>query len=173
MQAQGQQLHELPKPKTERNIMNETPIHLTREDHARLRLLVTTVLHTATNSTLAKLRDELDRAFVLESNAQREGLVTLDSRVEFEDLSTGEIEDYTITFPDRANVDEKRLSILAPIGTALIGYREGDVVSWETPGGVRRLKIRQVTQPAATPADLVSSASPSWAAGRQPEVAQN
>ena len=127
--------------------MNETPIHLTREDYDRLRLLVTIALHTSSNATLAKLRDELDRAFVLESEAQREGLVTLESRVVFEDLSTGEIEDYILTFPDRANVDEKRLSILAPIGTALIGYREGDLVSWETPGGVRRLKIRQVTRP--------------------------
>lgn len=152
--------------------MNETPIHLTREDYDRLRLLVTTALYTTTHATLAKLRDELDRAFVLESDAQREGLVTLESRVKFEDLTTGEVEDYTLTFPDRANVDEKRLSILAPIGTALIGYREGDVVSWETPGGVRRLKIRQVTQPAPTRADLVSSTSPSASPGGQREVAQ-
>jgi regulator of nucleoside diphosphate kinase len=99
--------------------------------------------------------------------------VTLETRVIFEDLSTGEIEDYILTFPDRANVDEKRLSILAPIGTALIGYREGDVVSWETPGGVRRLKIRQVTRPSETPVGVVPSSSLAWSPGRRAEVAQN
>ncbi len=41
-----------------------------------------------------------------------------------------------------------RLSILAPIGTALIGFREGSIVDWPTPGGIRRLKIHRVTQPA-------------------------
>jgi regulator of nucleoside diphosphate kinase len=72
--------------------------------------------------------------------------------VEFEDLGTGEVEEYTITFPERANVEKKRLSILAPIGTALIGYRVGDLVSWSTPGGVRQLKIRRVNVPAPEPA---------------------
>jgi regulator of nucleoside diphosphate kinase len=76
----------------------------------------------------------------------------MDSTVEFEDLGTNEIEEYTITFPDRANVDEKRLSILAPIGTALIGCRVGDVVSWSTPGGTRQLKVRQVDPPVSEPA---------------------
>ena len=81
----------------------------------------------------------------------------MESCVEFEDLATGEVEEYTITFPDRANVEHKRLSILAPIGTALIGCREGNIVSWSTPGGVRRLKIRRVTPPAVEAAPMASS----------------
>ena len=51
--------------------------------------------------------------------------------------------------PEQADVDQKRISILAPIGTALLGYSEGDDVRWTTQGGPRRLKLRQVTQPAA------------------------
>jgi regulator of nucleoside diphosphate kinase len=137
--------------------MNDTTIHLTRDDHAKLRLLVTTALSTANTPALAKLRDELDRAVVLDSNASQAGLVTMESQVEFEDLATGEVENYVITFPDRANVDQKRLSILAPIGTALIGYHEGDVVNWTTPGGVRRLKIRHVTQPTVHRGELVGA----------------
>ena len=73
----------------------------------------------------------------------------MESSVEFEDLGTGEVEEYTVTFPERARVEEKRLSILAPIGIALIGYRVGDIVQWTTPGGLRQLKIRRVTPPAA------------------------
>jgi regulator of nucleoside diphosphate kinase len=83
----------------------------------------------------------------------------MDSTVAFEDLGTGEVEEYTITFSDRANVAEKRLSILPPIGTALIGYRVGNLVRWSTPGGVRQLKIRRVTPPApeAAPAEFATA----------------
>ena len=139
--------------------MNHTPIYITRDDYSKLRLLVTTALHPNTGAALQKLREELDRATVIDSAAIPEDIVTMESIVEFEDLGTGEVEEYTITFPDRANVEKKRLSILAPIGTALIGYRVGDLVSWSTPGGVRRLKIRRVTAPAPqlAPAAFVNS----------------
>ncbi|MDQ5977944.1 MAG: regulator of nucleoside diphosphate kinase [Verrucomicrobiota bacterium] len=70
------------------------------------------------------------------------------SLVRFEDLYTGEIEEYTLTFPDQADVATGRLSILAPVGTALLGFREGSIVDWPTPGGIRRLKIHRVSQPA-------------------------
>ena len=128
--------------------MNHTPIYITRDDHSKLRLLVTTALYSHASAALQKLREELDRAAIIDSAAIPAGVVTMDSTVEFEDLGTGEVEEYTLTFPDRANVEEKRLSILAPIGTALIGYRVGDLVRWSTPGGVRQLKIRRVTAPA-------------------------
>ena len=130
--------------------MNNTPIYMTRDDHAKLRLFVTTALFSSSNSAVSKLRDELDRAIVVDAEAIPPGVVTLNSKVEFEDLNTGEFEDYVITFPERANVEAKRVSILAPIGTGLIGCREGNVVTWTTPGGVRRLRICRVTQsPAA------------------------
>jgi regulator of nucleoside diphosphate kinase len=90
----------------------------------------------------------------------------MDSTVEFEDLDTGEIEKYTITFPDRADVDAGRMSVLAPIGTALIGCRVGSTVKWSTPGGIRQLKIRRVTSPAKAAADIASPAlsfaGPAW-----------
>jgi regulator of nucleoside diphosphate kinase len=140
--------------------MNHTPIYITRDDHSKLRLLVTTALYSHASAALQKLREELDRAAIIDSAAIPAGVVTMDSTVEFEDLGTGEVEEYTLTFPDRANVEEKRLSILAPIGTALIGYRVGDLVRWSTPGGVRQLKIRRVTAPApeAAPAEFVAAA---------------
>jgi regulator of nucleoside diphosphate kinase len=125
--------------------MNNTPIYMTRDDHAKLRLFVTTALYSSTSTAVRKLREELDRAIVVDAHAIPPGVVTLDARVEFEDLSTGEIEEYIITFPERANIEEKRVSILAPIGTGLIGCREGNIVTWTTPGGIRRLKIRRVT----------------------------
>jgi regulator of nucleoside diphosphate kinase len=128
--------------------MNHTPIYITREDYAKLRLLLATALYSNASAAHHKLREELDRAAVIEPSSTPAGVVTMGSTVEFEDLGTSEIEEYTITFPDRADVEKRRLSILAPIGTALIGCRVGDVVSWSTPGGVRQLKVRRVTPPA-------------------------
>ena len=123
----------------------------------KLRLLLATALYSNNNGALQKLREELDRAAILEPSAFPSDVVTMESTVEFEDLGTGELEEYTITFPDRANVEQKRLSILAPIGTALIGCRVGDIVSWTTPGGIRQLKVRRVTPPTG---ELLSAASP-------------
>lgn len=114
----------------------------------KLRLLLSSALNTGAASLgLRKLRDELDRATVVDPAAFPADVVTMDSAVEFEDLETGEIEEYTITFPELADVDAGRISVLAPIGTALIGCRAGSVIKWSTPGGVRRLKVRRVTAP--------------------------
>ncbi len=128
--------------------MNHTPIYISRDDHSRLRLFLATALHSSASDALRKLSDELDRAAVVDVSALPADVVTMNSTVEFEDLGTGEVEEYTITFPDRADLDLKRISILAPIGTALIGCRAGDIVKWSTPGGIRQLKVRNVTPPA-------------------------
>ena len=129
--------------------MNNTPIYISREDYAKLRLLLTTALYSSASTALRQLREELDRAAVMDPAEFPFDVVTLDSTVQFEDLATSEIEEYTITFPDRADVERKRISILAPVGTALIGCRVGDIVKWSTPGGIRQLKVRRVTAPVA------------------------
>lgn len=128
--------------------MNHTPIYISRDDYTKLRLLLATALHSNASAALEKLREELDRAAVIDPAAFPADVVTMDSTVEFEDLGTSEIEKYTITFPENADVERKRISILAPIGTALIGCRVGDIVKWSTPGGIRQLKVRRVEAPA-------------------------
>jgi regulator of nucleoside diphosphate kinase len=129
--------------------MNPAPIYISPYDYAKLRLLLSTALYSRTsNLALRNLREELDRAAVIDPAAFPGDVVTMDSRVEFEDIETGEVDEYTITFPERADVDAGRMSILAPIGIALIGCRVGSVVKWSTPGGIRQLKVRRVTAPA-------------------------
>lgn len=131
--------------------MNHTPIYISRDDYSKLRLLIATALHSNASEALTKLRDELDRAAVIDPAAFPADVVTMNSTVEFEDLGTSEIEEYTITFPENAAVEHKRISILAPIGTALIGCRVGDIVKWSTPGGIRQLKVRRVMAPVPLP----------------------
>jgi regulator of nucleoside diphosphate kinase len=58
---------------------------------------------------------------------------------------------YSLVFPQEADASEGRISILAPVGTAMIGYRVGDVIEWEVPSGLRRLKVEDVLyQPEAS-----------------------
>ncbi len=126
--------------------MNQTPLTITTEDYARLRLLLAAAAPSARSAALDQLRHELDRATLIDAKAVPPTVVTMGSRVEIEDLGTGEIEDYTLVFPERAQVEQRQLSVLAPIGTALIGCSQGEEVRWTTPGGVRRFRIRRVVQ---------------------------
>jgi regulator of nucleoside diphosphate kinase len=96
--------------------------------------------------SLQRLRRELARAVVLEPALIPPTVVGLNSRVRLQDLDTREIEEYTLVSPDKADADQGRLSLLAPIGAALLGYREGDEIEWPTPGGVRRLQLLHVSR---------------------------
>jgi regulator of nucleoside diphosphate kinase len=133
--------------------MHPPSLHLTRSDLNRLRTLVNAAVRTSTTAALERLRDELNRAVVTEPAAVPPDLVTLGSFVKIEDLYTGEVEEYTLTFPDQADIGSCRLSVLSPVGTALLGCREGAIVDWPTPGGIRRLKIHRVSQPALAGAE--------------------
>ena len=66
-------------------------------------------------------------------------------------LESGEETAYTLVFPADARVEENRISILSAIGTALIGYRVGDVIEWQVPSGKKRLKVEGILyQPEAS-----------------------
>lgn len=138
--------------------MNERPIYIATEDHAKLHLLLQSLGPAAKSGPLQKLREELDRAIVLEPAAVPPAVITMNSQFEIEDLGSGEIESYTLVFPEKANVEQRLLSVFAPIGTAVLGYSEGDEVEWATPGGLRKLKIRRVTRP--EPATSAASEAP-------------
>jgi regulator of nucleoside diphosphate kinase len=66
------------------------------------------------------------------------------STVRVRDVNSGSSMVYTLVFPVDADVAQQRISVLAPIGTALLGFRSGDVFEWKTPGGTRRLQIEEV-----------------------------
>ena len=133
-------------------ITSRRRIVLTEEDMARLRALVRHGHMTARRDQdhLAGLEQELDRAEVVAAADIADDVVTMHSTVCVRDLDRNARLVYTILFPVEADIDKQRISVLAPIGTALIGYRAGDVVEWATPGGRKRLQFEQVVfQPEA------------------------
>ncbi|HEX7630936.1 MAG TPA: GreA/GreB family elongation factor [Lacunisphaera sp.] len=119
-------------------------LHLSTTDHQVLSRLIAGVPGRTT--TVDRLRGELARAIVLDPAVVPTTAVGLNSRVEIEDLDTHEREEYQLVLPAVADPDQQRLSVLAPVGTALLGYSEGDEIEWPTPGGSRRLKLLRVTR---------------------------
>lgn len=134
------------------NTMTETilpVLRLSSADHQRLRLLVDTVIKSQPRlrATLEPLRAELERADVLPPELLPRTVVAMGSTVEVEDRESGEVDTYTLVYPEHADGAAGRLSILAPLGMGLIGFAEGDTFAWRTPGGTRQLLIRKVERP--------------------------
>lgn len=94
------------------------------------------------------LDDELGRAEIVSNAEFPEDAVSMDSSVTFTDLDSGEESTISLVFPLEANVEQMKISILSPVGTALIGLRVGGTINWPLPGGkIRRLQVVAVTQP--------------------------
>lgn len=132
--------------------MSEKPIHITKFDLERLQKLLADATYNQyrKNEYLAKLQAELDRAVVVASEDVADDVITMNSTVVLVDLDTQEEETYTLVFPEDADISQGKISILAPIGTALLGYEVGDVIEWDVPAGKRRLRVAEITyQPEA------------------------
>jgi regulator of nucleoside diphosphate kinase len=126
--------------------MKQRAIFITDFDMERLQKLLegTKKWSQRDRGYLEKLEEELDRAIVVPSKDVPGDVVTMNARVRVRDLDSGKETILRLVFPADADYEQGRVSILAPIGTALIGYRAGDTVEWEVPAGVRRLKIAEV-----------------------------
>jgi regulator of nucleoside diphosphate kinase len=129
-------------------------IIVTKSDLERLRAILGSPSKSARDTGhLLDLRDELDRAQVVPEGDMPSDVVTLQSQVRVRDRETGMVSNYTLVSPAQADVSSGHVSVVAPLGTALLGYREGDEVEWQMPGGVRRLWIERVMQPQPLSAD--------------------
>jgi regulator of nucleoside diphosphate kinase len=101
-------------------------------------------------ATLSVLERELAHAIVVSPEKVPPSVVTMNSEVEVVDLQTDERRSLTVVFPSMAGIDVGRISVLAPLGTALIGSCEGAHVAWQTPRGLRQLQVHRVVyQPEA------------------------
>ena len=93
---------------------------------------------------LAALEAELGRARVVPAGKVPADVVTMNSVVRLRDLDSDETEENELVYPADADMARNRISVLAPIGTAVLGYRVGDVIEWPVPAGLRRLQVEGV-----------------------------
>jgi regulator of nucleoside diphosphate kinase len=126
--------------------MSGRSIHVTSDDIQRLRHILSApgVGSTRDQAHLQTLWEELDRAVVVSAEETPPDVVTMRTLVRIRDLESGLQGDYTLVYPWEADVDSNRVSVLAPLGTALLGYREGDQIEWHMPGGMRRLRVEKI-----------------------------
>lgn len=92
-----------------------------------------------------KLLAELDSAKVVREEELPEDAVCIDSEVEIQEVTSGQKFNFQIVFPSEANMRKNKISVFAPIGIALLGYRIGSQVQWEMPNGMKTFTILKVT----------------------------
>jgi len=121
-------------------------IVITEPDYERLRRLLDSSKNFRHRDAehLDALEGELARATIVKSGEIAHNVVTMNSRVRVRDLNDGRELTYQIVFPGSADVAKNRISVLAPIGTGLLGYKAGTTVEWRVPSGMRRLRILAV-----------------------------
>ncbi len=126
--------------------MRQREIFITQLDKDRLDELISVAETFGDHSRqdLRDLQEELERANIVSSKQVPPNIVTMNSKVLLRDMDTSEEMTYSLTFPKHADIAQGSISVLAPIGTAILGYREGDVIEWPVPSGRRRISIEKI-----------------------------
>lgn len=126
--------------------MSIKTIYLIDSDYKRLQDFINSAREykEEDKESLDKLQIELDKATVVEESNLPQGIVSLYSTVEIYDISNEETMIYTIVFPDEADIDKQKISVLSPLGTALIGEKEGTEVELSLIRGKRKIIIKKV-----------------------------
>ncbi|MEG6615786.1 nucleoside diphosphate kinase regulator [Peptococcaceae bacterium 1198_IL3148] len=125
---------------------NSRRIYITKVDKERLEKLISKEreFNPGSREYLKDLSNELEKAQVVEPKDIPSDVVTMNSKVELVDLDADEEMVYTLVYPEDADLSQDKISILAPIGTAILGYRVGEIVDWKVPNGVVQLKVQAI-----------------------------
>ncbi len=116
-------------------------------DTDQLRLLSLLDLHDT--PAAEKLSTELHRAVIVGQGDVPADVVTMNSEVVYEDCETLARRTVTIVYPQDADAAHGRISVLAPIGSALLGLRVGQTISWQVPNGTKQIRVVELHQPGA------------------------
>ena len=128
-------------------------IYISEFDLKRLKELIKVAEEFGDKRTvqyLEELDEELDRADLVKPQEIPNDVITMNSTFRLRDLDRGEEAVYMLVFPGEADSAKGKISILAPIGTAVLGYRLGDTIEWDVPAGLKRFKVEEIVyQPEA------------------------
>lgn len=128
----------------------EQRLFITKLDYKRLMRFIedATYGEMEPDKSFLLLQTELSRAMIVNSEELPCDVVSMHSRILL--VLDGKEMELSLVYPDEVNRKEGMISILSPIGTAIIGYHEGDIISWSTPGGLKQIEIRKIlNQPEA------------------------
>lgn len=121
--------------------MQEEKLLVTQKDYLRIKHL----LDHQNDGDIENLEIELERAQLLADNEVPPDLVTMNSRFRFQNLTDNKEQVITLVYPQDANSQENKISVLAPLGSALIGLRVGQQINWQFPDGkTKTLKVSEI-----------------------------
>jgi regulator of nucleoside diphosphate kinase len=123
--------------------MKPTPIFCKKE-YQFLRELILKSKNTENAKEAGLLSQELDRAIISDESMLDNSIIRINSHVTIEDVRANKQMKIQIVLPSLANVQERKISILAPLSVAIIGFKKNDQVDWELPAGIKTLKIIEV-----------------------------
>ena len=127
--------------------MTTRQIYITRNDLARLEELLRTARSFSEerdSDYLGQLEALLEGSYTVSAREVPADVVTMNSRVRLTSADGGSSTVYTVVFPADADAARQRVSVLAPLGAALLGCRVGQDAVWETPEGTRRLRVAEM-----------------------------
>ncbi|MDD3653557.1 MAG: nucleoside diphosphate kinase regulator [Desulfotomaculaceae bacterium] len=121
-------------------------IFITELDRERLQKLIYKAkeFKKGHDEYLRNLEQELSRAQVVPSEKIPRDAITMNSKVLLRELESGEEMIYTLVYPADADLTKDKISVLAPVGTAILGFREGDIIDWKVPDGLVKLEVKKI-----------------------------
>ncbi len=120
----------------------QNQVIISEEDFNLIKSYVGTI--SSENSEMS-LAAELSRAEIVKADAVPVGTIRLNSHVKILDLGTQNEMEFTIVLPSHADIKAKKISVITPMGAALIGFRIGDEVEWELPAGLKKFRVQEVS----------------------------
>ncbi|MEO7978543.1 GreA/GreB family elongation factor [Flavobacterium sp.] len=124
--------------------MKPTPVFC-KKDYHFLRELILKSKNATNAKEIGQLSHELDRAIISKEDVLDSSIIRINSHVTIEDVKAQKQMKIQIVLPSASNVKEGKISILAPLSVAIIGFKENDQVDWELPAGIKTLKIIAVS----------------------------
>ena len=120
------------------------PIVITTRDYDRLQGVLQPLLQATPSENIELLDEELARATIVHPEELAPNVVSMNSEFIYEDLSKAKRRRARLVYPKDANVERCWISVLAPLGSALLGMQAGNEIAWRMPSGSRRLKLVEI-----------------------------
>lgn len=98
----------------------------------------------ARSESIMKLNKELERAKIVEPQKVPKDVITMHSRVKIFNMDINKSIELQLVYPEEADMKAQKISVFAPIGTALLGFRKGDIIEWEVPKGKTKIQIEDI-----------------------------
>jgi regulator of nucleoside diphosphate kinase len=125
--------------------MKSKKIFITKYDYSRLMNVIQKSISADKFDTNVKdLLEEIKRAKKIDPHDIPPDFVTMNSIFELKNLGKPDFRQLKLVFPSDADMDDNKISVLGPVGTAVLGYRVGDVIKWKTPSGEKYFQISKI-----------------------------